>query len=127
MLLAASAALAAAAVKDRRLLEVVAPITSDIAAAPVGPTAAAMAPNPATNLNTGVVEAARVSSTAASEWAAEDLAAPPAYTLVGCFQDGTDFKAPRRLARRLHVGRGERGWVPTGSRCGDLAVVEEGG
>lgn len=113
MQLAAAAALAAAVTaavpNDRRLLDVapVVPTSADIAAVPVVPAAAAAtAPVPSADIPVeGVVQPAQVAANAASEWLGTDLPAPPAYTLVGCFQDGTSFTAPRRLARRLAVHR----------------------
>lgn len=54
----------------------------------------------------GLVAPAKVADNAASEWLGGDLPPAPPYVLLGCFQDGTSFYKPRRLARRLAVSRG---------------------
>jgi hypothetical protein len=73
-----------------------------------------MALNP---LDTAVVQPAAIAVNAASEWNATDLTTTPAFNLIGCFQDGTSFTAPRRLKRRLHVARSEDLGVLEGAGC----------
>jgi hypothetical protein len=118
-LAAAATAAGAAASSDRRLLDVapIVPNWDDVAAVSIMDSAAAAAaptPAPIADIGPGMVQTAQIAPNAASEWAAGDLQQLyfPWYNQIGCFQDGTNFTAARRLARRLAVNRG--GGLPPG-------------